>query len=549
MDTDRRMDPALYKAATQGKVELLMRLVDPRDRSVLGSTTPQLNTALHLAALHGHLDFAGEVLYMKKELLVSQNGDGDTPLHLAAKAGGVEMAKLLLMHAVGWPHDRESPLIVANKAGNNALHEAVWNHNADVAVALLDADPSRAYDLNKRMETPLHTAAREGLVHVVAAIVENPWEPEDPCVSIIGTPLHQATLGASLTIVETLLKKRPELTDQTDSEGNNALHYAAQKDHERVVELLLNNTTKLAYNANREGMSPLHVAVHYGSTNAIKVMLRHCPDVAEMVDGHGRNAFHASVISGKANVLQCLLRHARPGELLNRTDTSGDTPLHLAAKRSRVECALLLLDDRRVDICVRDCDGHTARSLVEMKLHSGETDTYEMHLLKKLQQQECKRCRKHQLPPVSSGGRRGLNDKDFDSVVDAYFLAATLIATVTFAATFTMPGGYDQTQGIPLHGRSAAFKVFVLSNTVAMCISIVVIFLLIWARQESVQLRLHNLMWSQRLTIIACLTLLLSLMTAVYVTIAPIAPWLAYTVIAIGTSTPALFFFISWLGG
>ncbi|KAF8700144.1 hypothetical protein HU200_034511 [Digitaria exilis] len=81
-----------------------------------------------------------------------------------------------------------------------------------------------------------------------------------------------------------------------------------------------------------------------------------------------------------------------------------------------------------------------------------------------------------------------------------------------------------------------------------MCSSIVVIFLLIWARQEPVQLRLHNLVWSQRLTIIACLTLLVSLMTAVYITVAPTTPSLAYAVIAIGISTPALFFIISWLG-
>jgi hypothetical protein len=64
MDTERPMDPALYKAATQGKVASLRQLVDPDDPSVLRSTTPQLNTVLHLAAVHGHAAFAGEVLEM-----------------------------------------------------------------------------------------------------------------------------------------------------------------------------------------------------------------------------------------------------------------------------------------------------------------------------------------------------------------------------------------------------------------------------------------------------------------------------------------------------
>ncbi|CAN6292411.1 unnamed protein product [Urochloa humidicola] len=537
------MDPALYKAATQGKVASLKQLVDPEDPSVLTSTTPQQNTALHLAALHGHAAFAGEVLEKNEELLVSRNDDGDTPLHLAAKAGKLEVAELLINRALAWPQDKKSPLIMTNKAGNTALHEAVRCRKATVAVALLDADPSRGHDLNERMESPLHMAAREGLVQVVQKIVDYTWVGQEflPSVSLSGTALHQAVLGTHHRIVEILLEKRPELIDLTDSDGNNALHYAAQKDHQRAVELLLRKRTDLAYKRNHQSMSPLHVAAHYGSTDAIKALLRHCPDVAEMADAHGRNAFHVSVESGKANALRSLLHRVRPAELLNRVDVGGDTPLHIAAKRSRVHCGLLLLNDRRVDPCVRDQHGHTARSLVEMKLLTGDMDAYEMYLWKQLKHQEAKRCRKQQLPPLATyPSRRGSNDKYFERIVETYILVATLIATVTFAATFTMPGGYNQDTGIALHGRNIAFKIFVISNTVAMCSSIVVVFCFIWAWQDPVRFKVDQLLWGHRLTIIACLGMLVSLMTAVYITVAPESPWPAYVVIAIGVSTPAV---------
>jgi ankyrin repeat protein len=85
MKTEARggMDPALYKAATQGSVRSLRKLV-VKDVKILNSKTPQDNTALHLAALHGHPKFAQQLLTVSEEMVVARNADGDTALHLAA---------------------------------------------------------------------------------------------------------------------------------------------------------------------------------------------------------------------------------------------------------------------------------------------------------------------------------------------------------------------------------------------------------------------------------------------------------------------------------
>lgn len=47
-------------------------------------------------------------------------------------------------------------------------------------------------------------------------------------------------------------------------------------------------------------------------------------------------------------------------------------------------------------------------------------------------------------------------------------IVATLIATMVFAAAFTVPGGYDQVTGIPILIKPSTFTLFVISDAVAM---------------------------------------------------------------------------------
>jgi len=64
---------------------------------------------------------------------------------------------------------------------------------------------------------------------------------------------------------------------------------------------------------------------------------------------------------------------------------------------------------------------------------------------------------------------------------ESHLVVAALIATVTFAATFTLPGGYKSDQG-PNEGtailaKKAAFIVFVISDAMSMVLSLLVVFI------------------------------------------------------------------------
>ncbi|KAH7844113.1 hypothetical protein Vadar_024498 [Vaccinium darrowii] len=59
-------------------------------------------------------------------------------------------------------------------------------------------------------------------------------------------------------------------------------------------------------------------------------------------------------------------------------------------------------------------------------------------------------------------------------------IVAILLATISFAASFTIPGGYlqeDADEGMAILVRDAAFKAFVIANTIAVMCSTSFVFL------------------------------------------------------------------------
>ncbi|KAF3336638.1 Ankyrin repeat-containing protein [Carex littledalei] len=88
----------LEEAAKTGDVNLLKELLKNDNlllEKVIGATSVRDNP-LHISAMLGHADFVREVLYLKPELAKELNGEGLSPLHLAAAHDHVTVMKELL---------------------------------------------------------------------------------------------------------------------------------------------------------------------------------------------------------------------------------------------------------------------------------------------------------------------------------------------------------------------------------------------------------------------------------------------------------------------
>ena len=127
--------------------------------------------------------------------------------------------------------------------------------------------------------------------------------------------------------------------------------------------------------------------------------------------------------------------------------------------------------------------------------------------------------------------------KDIKSLTKTYTentsLVAILLATITFAAAFTLPGGYSAdagAEGLPIMARKAAFQAFLISDTLAMCSSLAVAFICVIARWEDLEFLLHYRSFTKKLMWFAYMTTTTAFATGLYTVLAPRLLWLAVAV-------------------
>ena len=113
-------------------------------------------------------------------------------------------------------------------------------------------------------------------------------------------------------------------------------------------------------------------------------------------------------------------------------------------------------------------------------------------------------------------------------------LVATLVATVTFAAAFTMPGGYNGPGGMATFLEKPMFQVFVFSNTVAMYSAITAVIALIWAHLGGLKLFIAAYKFSLPILGLAITMASLAFMAGNYLVLRDLN-WLAYLVLSIGS--------------
>ncbi|KAL5204300.1 hypothetical protein ABZP36_009171 [Zizania latifolia] len=296
--------------------------------------------------------------------------------------------------------------------------------------------------------------------------------------------LYAAVRNGNPVIAKELMETRPWLAREENKHNNTPMHLAALRGKTDVLRVLLQHDWSLGYAVRSDDGTPLlNSAAFRGNVGVARELLDHCSD-APCCDSTGWTCLHTAVHHGQAEFVAFILESPYLRKLINMRDCDGKTALHRAVQKCDTKIVAVLLSHRDIDVTVEDkvaysagweLDTAYAKTLnwneVSMLLLEADpqnaTSLYNLH--KQAKQQLIDSAR-----------------KDAKSETQLYTgntsLVATLIATITFAAAFTLPGGYSNdagSEGRPVMAKKIAFQSFMIADTLAMYSSLAVAFICI----------------------------------------------------------------------
>ncbi|KAJ0966130.1 hypothetical protein J5N97_027268 [Dioscorea zingiberensis] len=558
------------------------------------------NTVLHIAAQHGHLDLAKEGCSREPSLVAAVNTRLETPLHCCAREGHDHIVSHIIDTARSGideeDYDWLSVLRARNVHGETALHEALRFGHELVAKKLIEADNELASFVSEGMSTTLSPADMikdaaadhkqliysadhdAGLAFPVStdtsmsplylAVMTKSHSAVEALLqhdsSAFAGPGGRTALHAAVTrcqeITRMLLKWKPVLGRVVDESHSTPLHYAAANGDREMAHILLEHDPSVAYISDKDGFFPIHVAAGMDHVVVISEILDQCPDSCELVDHNGRSFLHVAAERSSGFLVVELIVNRKKRDLemlmLNQRDNYGDTPMHLALRDNRALLTFTgLLKNRSSEISIMNNLGLTPLDLSILSLiskpglgHAYNAREVVTGLLVNCGAIMSPRRLDHEIQwSYNKAYNEEMEVEKVTSMAKNVAIVSVLIATVSFAAGFTIPGGYKSDEGTSIMAKKYPFKVFLISNVFALLLSLIatmrITFIGIPSVDISLQMRgLNRSMWMLRCSV-ACMCM--SFGMATLVVIAPKDRRIGYLVCILSLVAP--FFHIVYM--
>ncbi|GER44850.1 ankyrin repeat family protein [Striga asiatica] len=486
----------------------------PRKKMTKQLTGKRDDTPLHSAARAGNIIAIREIINDAgdeaelMEILSRENSAGETALYVAAEYGYFEVVREMIKY-----YDLSAAGIKARN-GFDALHIAAKQGDLEVVKVLMEAHPELSMTVDIANTTALHTAATQGRIEVVNYFLESESSLATIARSNGKTALHSGARNGHVEVVRALLAKDPRLSTRVDKKGQTALHMAVKGQNLDVVADLIEADPSTINMVDAKGNTPLHIASRKGRAQDKDVR---------------------SYRTNPVRVVKMLLCQA--GLDTRAVNRSNETALDTAEALGHPEITSILHEHGVVSARAINPQASTnpARELKQ----TVSDIKHEVH-----NQLEHTRQTRKRVQGIAKRINK-MHTEGLNNAINSTTVVAVLIATVAFAAIFTVPGQYvDDVDNIPA-GQSlgaaniasqASFLIFFVFDSVALFISLAVVVVqtsvvVIESKAKKQMMAVINkLMW------LACVLVSVAYLALAFVVVGKREMWLAVMVTVIGTT-------------
>ncbi|GJU91241.1 ankyrin repeat-containing domain, PGG domain protein [Tanacetum coccineum] len=191
-----------------------------------------------------------------------------------------------------------------------------------------------------------------------------------------------------------------------------------------------------------------------GNTRFVIELIRQYPDLIWKVDDKNRSIFHIAIKRRHEGIYNLLYEIGSMKDLITPIkDVHGNTMLHLVGKsasrkRRHQDVSGVAFQMQRELLWFKEVEAMIPHSYRDRKNKDNRTP-YELFTTEHKE--------------LVKQGERWMKETASQCMV-----VATLIATIVFAAAFTVPGGYGQNSGHPIFQSKATFIVFVVADAISL---------------------------------------------------------------------------------
>ena len=344
MDKDSEGWAVLHKACHKGKLALAQYLVEKY---------PDMLTIRNKGGRSPYLvaGYSGSVELVK--FLISQGCDvrnkdsnGQTVLHNACQEGKLELAQYLVENYSDMLTIRDnagrSPYVVAGYSGSVELVNYLTSKGCDVM------------EKSSNGWTVLHNACKEGKLELVQHLVENYPDMLTIRDKAGKTPYLATGFSGSVELVKFLISRGCDVRDK-DSEGWTVLHNACDKGKLELTQYFVEKYSDLLTIRDKTGRSPHLVAGYSGSVELVKFLISRGCDVKDK-DSNGQTVLHKACNKGKLELAQYLVENH--SDMLTIRDKAGQSPYLTVGFSGSVELVKFFIA-RGCDVMDKDSDGWT----------------------------------------------------------------------------------------------------------------------------------------------------------------------------------------------